>query len=99
LYTEPILFESLKYVDAHSPSISPDGSYLIISSNGLKILFRKKDGSWTKDISLTEVIGYEGFCPIVTHDGKYLFFVHDVGDRNLPYWVSARFIEDLRPKE
>ena len=99
LYTEPILFESLKDVDAHSPFISPHGSYLIISSNGLKILFRKKDGSWTKEISLTEVIGYEGFCPIVTHDGKYLFFVHDVGDRNIPYWVSARFIEDLRPKE
>ena len=97
-YTEPKILESLKDVDAHSPFISPDGSYLIISTptNGLQILFRNKAGSWTKERNITDIIGYEGHCPIVTHDGKYLFFLHNAGDKFIPYWVDASFIEELR---
>lgn len=99
-YTVPKMMEILRETDAHSPFIAPDGSYLIISTptKGLQILFRKKDGSWTKEKNITEIIGYEGHCPIVTHDGKYLFFLHYIGDRFVPYWVSAKFIEELRPK-
>jgi hypothetical protein len=98
-YAEPRIMENLKDVDAHSPFVAPDGSYLIISSNGLQILFRKKDGSWTGCKSITEIIGYSGHCPIVTHDGRYLFFVHNVGDKFIPYWVDASLIEELRPNE
>ncbi len=100
-YTEPKIMEILKDVDAHSPFIAPDGSYLIISTpiNGLQILFRKNDGSWANGKSITEIIGSIGHCPIVTHDGRYLFFVHNVGGKFIPYWVDASFIEELRPKE
>lgn len=98
-YNVPGIMDNLKDTDAHSPFIAPDGSYLIISANGLKILFRKSDGSWTKEKDITEIVGCEGLCPIVTHDGKYLFFLHNVGDKILPYWVDASFIEELRPVE
>ena len=100
-YAEPKIVANLNDVDAHSPYIAPDGSYLIVSTpvSGLQILFRKKDGSWTGCKSITEIIGYSGHCPIVTHDGRYLFFVHNVGDKFIPYWVDASFIEELRPKE
>jgi len=100
-YSEPRIIDELKDIDAHSPYISPDGSYLIISTptHGMQILFRKNDGSWTNGKSITEIIGCEGHCPMVTHDGKYMFFLHNVGDKFIPYWVDARFIEELRPKE
>ncbi len=99
-YTEPQIMQNLKDVDAHSPYISPDGSYLIISTfKELFILFRKNDGNWTKEKSLTDIIGCEGNCPIVTHDGKYMFFVHNIGDKYIPYWVSAKIIDELRPTE
>jgi len=95
-YSEPKIIESLKDVNAHSPYISPDGSYLIISKpGGLNILFRKRDGSWTDGIDIADYIGIGGGeCPIVTHDGKYLFFISSAS-----YWVDASFIEELRKKE
>jgi len=95
-YSEPKIIERLKDVNAHSPYISPDGSYLIISKpGGLNILFRKRDGSWTDGIDITDYIGIGGGeCPIVTHDGKYLFFIFGTS-----YWVDASFIKELRKKE
>jgi len=96
-YSKPMVMDNLKEVDARSPYISPDGGYLIITSNmELKILFRKRDGTWTKERDLTEILGLSGDCPIVTHDGKYLFFRHVAGEKHIPYWVEASFIEDLR---
>lgn len=96
-YSKPMVMDNLKEVDARSPYISPDGGYLIITSNmELKILFRKRDGTWTKERDLTEILGLSGDCPIVTHDGKYLFFRHVAGEKHIPYWVEASFIQDLR---
>jgi ankyrin repeat protein len=95
-YREPKIIEGLKDVNAHSPYISPDGSYLIISKpGGLNILFKKRNGSWTDGIGLADYTGIKGGkCPIVTHDGKYLFFISGTS-----YWVDASFIEELRKKE
>jgi ankyrin repeat protein len=94
-YAQPSIVESLKDVNAASPFISSDGSYLIVSAEMdqefLMILFKKKDGSWTQGKDITDIIGKTGICPIVTPDGKYLFFISDI-----PYWVDASFIKDLR---
>lgn len=92
-YSRPKIIESLKDVNAHSPYISPDASYLIISKpGGLNILFKKRNDSWTDGINISDYTGIEGGeCPIVTHDGKYLFFIF-----GMSYWVDASFIEELR---
>lgn len=81
------------------PCIAPDGSYLLFDVGGgtsLFVSFRKADGSWGAPIDLTQ----HGFDPLaggayVSPDGKYLFFAL----REDIWWVDARVIEDLRPKE
>ncbi|MFS1523150.1 hypothetical protein ACL7TT_03405 [Microbulbifer sp. 2304DJ12-6] len=74
------------------------------------ISFRKKDGSWGEAINMGNTINtalYEQ-RPKVTPDGKYLFFwkgdvkVREDGSRYVvgsPYWVDAKIIETLRPKQ
>jgi len=36
-------------------------------------------------------------CPMVTADGKYLFFLSQRDGESHVYWVSAAVIEKLRP--
>jgi ankyrin repeat protein len=103
-YADPKQLEFLKDINAFSPYIAPDGSYMIISieSEGerMALMFRKNDGSWTEPIDIAKHIGREmGFCPVVTHDSKYLFFLSGLEKMYAPYWVEASFIEELRPKE
>jgi len=103
-YSKPQIVEGLEDINAHSPYISSDGSYLIISQrgkgNGLSILFKKRNGKWTKGKDFTNIIGVPGInktlCPMVTCDGKYLFFGVTEDTGTAPFWVDASFIEDLR---
>ena len=81
------------------PCIAPDGSYLLFDVMGgtyLFVSFRKADGSWGDPIDLTRH-GFDALAggAYVSPDGKYLFF----GLRDDIWWVDARVIEDLRPKE
>jgi hypothetical protein len=97
----------------YSPFIAPNGSYLIYSrrepSKPIKlfICFRKSDGKWTKPRDLSNIIGLDsantdilqGDCPLVTIDGKYLFFRDDLNGSLRPFWMEAGFIEKLRKTE
>lgn len=91
------------------PFIAPDESYLIYCSKtlggyggyDLYITFRKQNGSWTKPINMGEHINSSSYdwIPFVTSDGKYFFFVSNrTGDYDI-YWVDAKIIENLKPKE
>jgi hypothetical protein len=60
---------------------------------------KSQDGKWTEPVDLNDKYGIKGMCPMVTKDGKYLFYLDYVNSRSQPFWVSARFIEELRPKE
>lgn len=76
------------------PYISPDESYLIyykviLQRPSLYISFRAKDGQWLEAKKIDQISPYVG--AIVTPDGKYLFFYNQ--------WVSAAFIQEMRPKE
>jgi hypothetical protein len=88
------------------PCIAPDESCLIFCSGrsdgsygkaDLWVSFPCEDGSWGRPINLGDKINTsasEGF-PSLSYDGKYIFF-----DRNGDiYWVNAKIIEDLKPKE
>ena len=101
-YAKPVIMEHLKDIDAYSPYIAPDGKYLIFTSRDsgrLIVTFRKKDGGWTDGQLIFESNQDPDRCPIVSHDGKFLFYLHYVDDRYIPYWVSSEIIEALRPKE
>jgi hypothetical protein len=97
----------------YSPFISPDGSYLIFCRREplkpikLFICFQKSDGKWTTPKDLSNIIGVDdletdilqGDCPLVTLDGKYLFFRDDLNGSLRPFWMEAGFIEELRKTE
>ncbi len=94
--------------------VAPDESYLVLASrrapsfgNGdLFVAFRTKDGAWSEPVNLGETINTaeHEFCPMVTPDGKYLFFSRRWGStwENTTagdvYWVDAKVLESLRPK-
>jgi Tol biopolymer transport system component len=93
-----------------STFIAPDESYLIFSSADRKyglgnadlyICYKKSNGKWTTPMNLGSKINSpsEEFCPMISKDGKYLFFLSFRSGKSYPYWVSAKIIEELRPKK
>ena len=101
--------------NAH-PYIAPDESYIMwdgrrdsgFGGSDLYISFREEDGSWGEAINLGAKINTEvdEGGPVITPDGKYLFFsrvvapaVGDAWPDVDTYWVDAQIIEDLRPRE
>jgi len=90
-------------LDGACPYISQKGDYLIFAADSksgsdydLYISFRKNNRSWTDAISFGKTINTKDheLCPIVSPDGKYLFFLR----KGVGYWVDAKIIEDLKPK-
>jgi Tol biopolymer transport system component len=86
-YTKPVnLGDSINSINLEQePYISPDESYIIFCSDrhapksgnwDLYISFKKKDGTWTKAKNMGNAINSNAMdqAPIVTSDGKYLFF-------------------------
>jgi len=39
------------------------------------------------------------YCPMLSPDGKYLFFTSKKTGNGDIYWVDARIIEHLKPKD
>ncbi len=90
-----------------TPYIAPDGSYMIFNRFkpvgwSIFISYLQEDGGWTQPRDLGDIINTSSslIAPIVTHDGKYLFFLRDKGSQpSKPFWIGAGFIEELRPKK
>jgi len=88
-----------------TPFIAPDESYLLFSSNRLNnqqdlfISFRRSNGTWTDPYNLGTTINTERGerFPMISPDGKYLFFTRWVvrGNEDV-LWVRADFIKELR---
>lgn len=82
------------------PFIAPDESYILFCSGkqrDLMVSFHRPDDTWTEpQLILQQPMPFwiQGF-PIMSPDGRYLFFTadHDI------YWVSADIIDRLRPNE
>jgi len=92
-----------------TPFVSPDESYIVFSSDrrgkgvgynacDLYISYKNSDDEWTIPVHMGDAINTDNIerFPWVSPDGKCLFFVRGFGD---VYWVSAKIIEELRPKE
>jgi Tol biopolymer transport system component len=92
--------------------VAPDESYLILSSrrpgglgqNDLYVSFLKPDGGWSDLKNLGPEINSDqtDFCPMVTPDGKYLFFSRRTGatwneaTEGEILWVDISVIERFR---
>lgn len=93
-----------------TPFIAPNEGYLLFARNripygyglaDLYVSFKRCDGGWTDAVNLSETVNtkFNEACPIVSPDGKYLFFNSDRSGKSDIYWVSAAILEKLRPKE
>jgi Tol biopolymer transport system component len=87
-----------------TPYVAPDQSYLIFSSWGrpdgrgsggdLYVSFRRPDGGWTPARNLGPLVNSARteYCPVVSPDGRYLYFTSERGfaDRPLARAADAR---------
>jgi hypothetical protein len=84
----------------YTPYVSPDGSFLLFSSNRplisdkedmyVHVSFRKSDGTWSTPRKISEI---QGRFPSLSPDGKYIFFCGDDGNF---YWVDKTVIDPIR---
>jgi hypothetical protein len=90
--------------------IAPDGRYLIVVSSNrpdglgsgdLYVAFRKHDGTWTEPRNIGAPVNSDAleYCPMVSPDGKYLFFTSRRSGNDDLYWVDAGVIEKSKPDE
>jgi hypothetical protein len=94
-------------VSDFDPYVAPDESYIIFASDrpgglgnaDLYISFRTKDGSWSEPRNMGAPVSspYLDYAPMVSPDGKYLFFTSGRGGADDIYWVDARVIDAMRP--
>ena len=90
--------------------IAPDESYLIFTSTGqgegygsgdLWISFKNETGEWDKPRNLgpgINTIAHE-YCPMISPDGKYLFFTSNRVGTNDIYWISSEIIDYVRKND
>lgn len=88
-----------------TPYIAPDENFIIFSRveynenpyGDLFISFKKNDGTWTKARNMESINTFSHeLCPVITPDGKYLFFLSMRNNASLPYWVDAKIIDEYR---
>jgi len=88
-----------------TPFVAPDGSYLLFSRSGpgrmadLYVSFPGPEGGWLDAIALGDGVNtsMHELCPVVTHDGEYLFFIRNVEGELKPHWVRSTVFLELRP--
>jgi len=92
------------------PYLAPDELYLVFcvrdrdegfGKNDLYISFKNPDGSWSKSTNMGKKFNTnaEEITPYITPDGNYIFFSSKRTGNYDIYWVDAKTIEDLKPKE
>lgn len=91
------------------PLIAPDKSYLIFCSSArggfgdqdLHISFKQPDGSWSQPRNMGAGVNTSGedMRPVLSSDGKVLFFTSDISGVLNIHWLDVRFIETLRPAD
>lgn len=93
--------------------VAPDESYIVFTARradsrgqgDLYVAFRDAEGAWAEPRSLGDVVNSSltEYCPVVSPDGRFLFFSRRDGDTWAEttagdvWWVDAGLIERLRP--
>jgi len=99
------LDDRINFGKASGPWVAPDGSYLLFHSRregglggwDLYVSFRESGGTWGEATNVGKAINTTGdeADATISPDGKYIFFSR----AEHIYWVSAKIIEELRPKQ
>ena len=92
--------------------VSPDESYMVMASGrppsagggDLFVSFRRPGGGWSEPAHLGPTINTDqsDFCPMVTPDGRFLFFSRRQGaswgaaTAGDVYWVDAKILEPVQ---
>jgi Tol biopolymer transport system component len=66
----------------------------------LFVSFRDKDNNWTTPVNLGKEINsdkYKTYRPVISPDGKFLFYSQTARKGAAVYWVSTKVIGRLRP--
>ncbi|MFH2048987.1 MAG: hypothetical protein ABIJ12_06045 [bacterium] len=87
-----------------NPYISPQGDYLIFTrladkqDISLFISFRLKNDSWSQSVNLKKYLQFRHIanCPIVSQDGKYLFFLDAYEGEYQRFWINAEFLDSVK---
>jgi Tol biopolymer transport system component len=88
------------------PFVSADGNLLLFARTtpsygaDLYASFRTSAGSWSTAVNLGRGVNTarHDLCPIVSPDGKYLFFVSNREGESNVYWVNIEVVERERPR-
>ncbi len=103
IFSDPAAFDTITVFCPYSTVfISPEEDYLIFaigtSNVDLYIRFKDKEGQWGTPINLGDKINTNQWdrFPVVSPDGKYLFFIRGKGAISDLYWVSTTFFDSLR---
>ena len=89
--------------------VSPDEDMILFSStrpggsgwSDIYISFKKTDGSWSDPENLGKEINspWSEYGSMISPDGKYFFYTSNKNGSEDIYWISAKFIEELKKKE
>ena len=92
-----------KYAIDYLSYVSPDGSYILFSSNrhdtskescGIYVSFKSKNGTWGPAKNLSRFLGHHEDTrdPKISADGKYLFF----SSGNNIMWVKTSVVKKCK---
>ncbi|UCC80575.1 MAG: ankyrin repeat domain-containing protein [Candidatus Zixiibacteriota bacterium] len=89
------------------PFIAPDESYLLFTGlrpresdideivDMIYLSFKTGDNQWSEPINT----GLEGLCPLISPDGKYLFYNGRYKEQHGIFWVKADFLWKLKSRD
>jgi len=87
------------------PCLSPDGRVLLMHSRkeggfgnwDIYVSFKDESGGWSEFRNLGPAVNTDKpeSCPTLSSDGRSVFFTRETDI----YWISAKIIEELRPKD
>jgi len=109
-YSDPVNIKELNTPDHEwDPYVAPDESYLIFCStkpggmgrDDFYVSFKNHDDQWSNPLHMGNSINSPRSenRPYVTNDGRFFFYTSSRrGNRDI-YWVDAKIIEKLKPKE
>lgn len=109
-YSEPEKLEgpiNTEHIDG-DPFIEKNTEYLVFSSNrpdgfggfDLYVAFKNDDGIWEEVKNIGAGVNSENneMWPVISPDGKYLFFASNRNGTVDSYWIDTQIIKDLREK-